>query len=95
MAQEKGNFCHEQIDWEKHLRELNKTNVRANGKTGFDERFHMRPHHFDHLHDALREYISIDFKRSMVSTQGNDPIYMACGLRCLGLDSKIPYLKDT
>ena len=39
-------FCHERIDWEKHLRELNKTNVRANGKIGFNEHFRMRPHHF-------------------------------------------------
>jgi hypothetical protein len=42
-------FHHERIDWENHLRELNETNVCANGMTGFDKCFCMRLHHFDHL----------------------------------------------
>ena len=59
----------------------------------------MRPHHFDHLHDSLREYISVNLKRSMISTQGNYPInserVMVCRLSFLGLDSKILDQKDT
>ncbi len=97
--QEKGKFLSQRIDWERHLREIQETYAQANGNTGFDERFRMRLHHFDHLHDAIKKYISVDFKRSMASTQGNDPIYpelvMVCRLRFLGLDSKIPDLKDT
>jgi hypothetical protein len=87
-------FFHERINWERHVREIQETDVQASGNTGFEECFHMRPHHFDHLHDVIKEYISVDVKRSMASTQGNDPIHpelvMACGLRFLDLDSKIP-----
>jgi hypothetical protein len=43
-------FRHPRIHWEKHLRELNETDVCANGKTDLDECFRMRLHHFDHLH---------------------------------------------
>jgi len=47
----------------------------------------------------LSRNISVDFKRSMAFTQGNNPIYpelvMVCGLHFLGLDSNIPDLKDT
>ncbi len=92
-------FYHKRINWERYVREIQETNVQASGNTGFDECFRIRMHIFDHLHDAIKEYISVDFKRSMVSTQENDPIYpelvMACGLRFLGLDSNISDLKDT
>jgi hypothetical protein len=96
---EKGKFYHDRINWEKHVREIQETGVQASGNTGFDECFCIRPHHFDHLHDAIKEYISVVFKRSMASTQGNDPIYpelaMAYGLRFLGLNSNILGLKYT
>ncbi len=58
----KVKFYHERINWERHVREIQETNVQANGNTGFDECFPMRPHHFDHSNDAIKEYISVDFK---------------------------------
>jgi hypothetical protein len=48
-------FYLKKTDWERHLREIQETNEWANGNTCFDERFCMRLHHFDHLHDAIKE----------------------------------------
>ena len=87
----KVKFPHERIDWDAHLAMLQDTD-------GFESRFRMSYHHFEYLRDAIKDCISVDFKRSMSSTQGQSPIFpelvMACGLRFLGLDSKIADIAD-
>ena len=57
----KVKFPHERIDWDAHLAMLQDTD-------GFESRFRMSYHHFEYLRDAIKDCISVDFKRSMSST---------------------------
>jgi hypothetical protein len=65
---------------------------------GFDTRFCMSLYHFNYLLDEIREYIPVDFKRSMSSMKGQTPIFpelvMACGLCFLGIGSNIADIAD-
>jgi hypothetical protein len=37
------NFFQERIHWERHVREIQETDIQASGNTGFDKCSHMRP----------------------------------------------------
>jgi hypothetical protein len=60
---------------------------------GFEEDMRMPKEHFLYLLDGIRDCLLIDEKRSMISTQGNDPIrpeiILCIGLRTLGQPSSV------
>jgi hypothetical protein len=57
----KVKFPHERIGWDAHLAMLQDTD-------GFESCFCMSYHHFKYLRDAIKDCISVDFKKSMSST---------------------------
>ena len=69
------------LDMEQHFTMLRQTN-------DFQCRFHMSESAYKNLVDILEDDITVDEKRSMASTGGNDPIskvMIACmGLRFMG-----------
>jgi len=87
----KAKHRHDRKQWDAHEDMLLQTDA-------FDQRFRMPEEHFYPLLDAIRDAITVDFKRSRNSTGGNDPIYpevvIVMGLRFTGLGSTIFDLAD-
>jgi len=87
----KAKHRHDRKQWDSHEDMLLQTDA-------FDQRFRMPEEHFYPLLDAIRDAITVDFKRSRNSTGGNDPIYpevvIVMGLRFTGLGSTIFDLAD-
>ncbi len=84
-------FQHRRIDWDYHREMLEYTNE-------FENRFRMKPHHFDTLLEALREPLTVCVKHSLSSTRGNEPIspevILGCGLRFCGMGENPGSLAD-
>ena len=72
---------YERLNWSEHK------SLCLHNKT-FSSKYHMQASSFDILLALIRRKITVDYKQSHRSTEGNEPIYpeliLACGLRFMG-----------